>query len=73
MEDSDSCSSRAVDSSPRHNRKQRRMVVEVYEEVRRRLKSWNDEEAVSPGFDDELWAHFSRLPTRYWNPSCGLF
>ncbi|XP_019072203.1 serine/threonine-protein kinase STY17 isoform X4 [Vitis vinifera] len=65
MEDADSCSSRAVDSWPTHNRKQRQKVVEIYEEVRRRLKSWDNEEAMRPGFDDELWAHFSRLPTRY--------
>lgn len=75
MEDSDSCSSRAmaVDSSPTHGQKQKQKIVEVYEEVRRRLKSRDNEEARRPGFDDELWAHFSRLPTRYWNPKRGLY
>ncbi|XP_019244333.1 PREDICTED: serine/threonine-protein kinase STY46-like [Nicotiana attenuata] len=36
----------------------------VYNEVLRRLKESNNAEAQQPGFDDELWAHFSRLPTR---------
>nr|TKR90989.1 hypothetical protein D5086_0000227950 [Populus alba] len=29
------------------------------------LKKSNHEEANLPGFDDQLWTHFNRLPTRY--------
>ncbi|KAK9270984.1 hypothetical protein L1049_026572 [Liquidambar formosana] len=64
MEDTASCSSRAVDYLPFPSRKQRQRV-EVYGEILRRLKDTNNQEACSPGFDDELWAHFNRLPTRY--------
>ncbi|KAK4340501.1 hypothetical protein RND71_041963 [Anisodus tanguticus] len=62
MEDNkESCGSRVT--SGRHHRKK----LEVYNEVLRRLKeqSNNNHEALQPGFDDQLWAHFSRLPTRY--------
>ena len=38
---------------------------EVYNEILRRLKESNHEEANLPGFDDQLWTHFNRLPTRY--------
>ncbi|XP_043711169.1 serine/threonine-protein kinase STY46-like [Telopea speciosissima] len=64
MDDNESCSSRVVESSPTHPRQQRQKL-EVYNEVLRRLKESNHEEANLPGFDDELWSHFSRLPTRY--------
>ncbi|RWR90653.1 Protein kinase domain-containing protein [Cinnamomum micranthum f. kanehirae] len=64
MEDNESCSSRAVDSSPTHPRQQRHKL-EVYTEVLHRLKQSFNEEANLPGFDDELWAHFNRLPARY--------
>ncbi|KAG9441756.1 hypothetical protein H6P81_017610 [Aristolochia fimbriata] len=64
VEDNESCSSRAVDSSPTHPRQQRHKQ-EVFNEVLRRLKESGNEEANLPGFDDELWAHFNRLPTRY--------
>ncbi|XP_042506766.1 serine/threonine-protein kinase STY46-like [Macadamia integrifolia] len=64
MDDNESCSSRAVESSPTHHRQQRQKLV-VYNEVLRRLKESNHEEANLPGFDDELWSHFNRLPTRY--------
>lgn len=64
MEDNESCNSRAVESSPVHPRQQRQKF-EVYSEVLRRLKESNNPEANLPGFDDELWAHFNRLPTRY--------
>ncbi|KAK6916770.1 Serine-threonine/tyrosine-protein kinase, catalytic domain [Dillenia turbinata] len=62
MEDSESCGSRV--SSP-GNRRQQRQKQEVYNEVLRRLKDSNNEEAIQPGFDDQLWNHFNRLPTRY--------
>ncbi|KAM7514026.1 hypothetical protein LguiA_003609 [Lonicera macranthoides] len=65
MGDTESCASRANwESLPAQTRK-RRQKVEVYEEVLRRLKESNDEEASQPGFDDELWSHFNRLPVRY--------
>ncbi|KAA8537466.1 hypothetical protein F0562_027074 [Nyssa sinensis] len=64
MEDTESCSSRPLDLLPTQSR-QRRHKVEVYHEVLRRLKETNNEEASQPGFDDELWAHFNRLPVRY--------
>ncbi|XP_058090771.1 serine/threonine-protein kinase STY46-like isoform X2 [Magnolia sinica] len=67
MEDTESCSSRSVDSSPTHPRQQQqlRQKLDVYNEVLRRLKDSEIEEAHLPGFDDELWAHFNRLPPRY--------
>ncbi|KAI3718258.1 hypothetical protein L6452_19121 [Arctium lappa] len=72
MDSNESCSSRSVESSPprtvgnnsnghRHQMKK----LEVYNEVLCRLKESNNEEANEPGFDDELLAHFNRLPTRY--------
>ncbi|KAG5582032.1 hypothetical protein H5410_052659 [Solanum commersonii] len=64
MEDTGSCGSRVVDSAPANSR-QHRKKLEVYNEVLRRLKESNNNEAQQPGFDDELWAHFNRLPTRY--------
>ncbi|XP_076894951.1 serine/threonine-protein kinase STY46-like [Bidens hawaiensis] len=66
----ESCSSRSMDSSPsrsvattgqRHQMKK----LEVYNEVLNRLKEANNEEANEPGFEDELLAHFNRLPARY--------
>ncbi|XP_010266926.1 PREDICTED: serine/threonine-protein kinase STY46 isoform X2 [Nelumbo nucifera] len=64
MEDTESWSSRAVDSSPTHPRQQRQKL-EVYNEVLRRLRESNNEEANAPNFEDELWNHFNRLPARY--------
>lgn len=66
MGDAESCSSRAVDFSPSQCRKQRQKV-EVYEEVLCRLKETNEQETRQPGFEDELWTHFYRLPKRYSN------
>ncbi|KAM2621680.1 hypothetical protein TB2_026402 [Malus domestica] len=63
-EDVESCGSRAVLSSqaqPRHHRQK----LEVYNEVLRRIQESNFEEANLPGFDDQLWLHFNRLPARY--------
>ncbi|KAH1231259.1 Serine/threonine-protein kinase STY46 [Glycine soja] len=51
-------------SSPAQSRQQRQKV-EVYNEILRRLKDSGHEEAMQPGFHDQLWAHFNRLPTRY--------
>jgi len=39
--------------------------LEVYNEILSRLKETNHEEANLPGFDDQLWTHFNRLPARY--------
>ncbi|KAJ0011289.1 hypothetical protein Pint_34211 [Pistacia integerrima] len=65
----ESCGSRASDtsssSSPPAQSRQQRQKLEVYNEVLRRLKQSNNEEANQPCFDDELWTHFNRLPTRY--------
>lgn len=67
MGDAESCSSRAVDFLPNQSRNHRQKI-EVYNEVLNRLKDSNDEEAKLPGFEDRLWAHFCRLPTRYSQP-----
>ncbi|KAK1326474.1 Serine/threonine-protein kinase HT1 [Acorus calamus] len=63
MDDNESCSSRAMDSSPTHPRQRHRL--EAYNEVIRRLKESVPAVANLPGFDDELWTHFNRLPARY--------
>ncbi|KAH1190496.1 Serine/threonine-protein kinase STY46 [Glycine max] len=49
-------------SSPAQSRLQRQKL-EVYNEILRRLKDSGNEEAMQPGFHDQLWAHFNRLPT----------
>ncbi|XP_011034944.1 PREDICTED: tyrosine-protein kinase CSK-like isoform X2 [Populus euphratica] len=61
MGDTESCSSRAVDFVPRNQRQK----LDVFNEVLWHLKESNDKEATRPGFEDELWTHFCRLPTRY--------
>ncbi|XP_074275711.1 serine/threonine-protein kinase STY46-like [Silene latifolia] len=45
--------------------KKQRQKMEVYNEVLEKLKELNHSEAITPGFDDQLWAHFHRLPVRY--------
>lgn len=68
---SESCGSRASDkssaSSPvaAKSSRQQRQKLEVYNEVLRRLKESNNDDANQPRFADELWTHFNRLPTRY--------
>ncbi|KAK4477254.1 hypothetical protein RD792_016468 [Penstemon davidsonii] len=64
MEDNESCGSRVVESSAAKSRHQRKKA-EVYNEVLRRLKEAEHPEAQEPAFDDQLWAHFNRLPARY--------
>ncbi|KAL9445786.1 hypothetical protein AB3S75_013634 [Citrus x aurantiifolia] len=66
MGDTESCSSRAVDFvwSESKSRKQR-VKVQVYNELLFRLKQSNEEEIRQPHFEDDLWAHFYRLPSRY--------
>lgn len=63
MGDAESCSSRAFNSHVIHSIK-----VEAYNEVFSRLKELNVPEAAVPGFEDELWEHFNRLPNRYSIP-----
>lgn len=67
MEDNESCGSgihhRTSSSIPAQSRQQRQKV-EVYNEILRRLKDSGNEEAMQPGFDDQLWNHFNRLPSR---------
>ncbi|KAK6773041.1 hypothetical protein RDI58_028279 [Solanum bulbocastanum] len=65
MEDSVSCSSKGLLESSQNRTRKRREKVEVFQEVIRRLRESNDEEANQPGFEDELWAHFTKLPLRY--------
>ncbi|CAK7355629.1 unnamed protein product [Dovyalis caffra] len=69
-DDVESCGSRAVESysatanpSARHHHQ--RQKLEVYNEVLKRIKHSNFEEANLTGFDDHLWLHFNRLPARY--------
>jgi serine/threonine-protein kinase TNNI3K len=60
MGDTESGSSGAVDFVPRNQRQK----LDVFNDVLYRLKESNDEEASRLGFEDELWAHFCRFPTR---------
>ncbi|XP_054824278.1 serine/threonine-protein kinase STY17-like isoform X2 [Prosopis cineraria] len=64
-EDLESCGSRACVQSPQAHPRQHRKKLEVYNEVLRRTQESNYEEANVPGFDDQLWLHFNRLPARY--------
>ncbi|XP_019089454.1 PREDICTED: serine/threonine-protein kinase STY17-like [Camelina sativa] len=65
-ETEESCGSRAVVASvSKENPRQHRMKLEVYGEVLQRIQEFNYEEANFPGFDDQLWLHFNRLPARY--------
>lgn len=72
MEDNESCSSRVVESMGVNSR-QERLKLEVYNEVLWRLKDSNHFEAQHSDFDDQLWAHFNRLPTRYLSFLSTLF
>lgn len=66
MEDeAESCGSRPVaDPQAQQNPREQNQKLEVYNEVLQRLQQSNCEEAHLPGFDDELWVHFNRLPAR---------
>lgn len=64
-EDIESCGSRAFVQSSQAHPRQHRKKLEVYNEVLRRIQESNCEEANVPGFDDQLWLHFNRLPARY--------
>lgn len=68
MQDTDSCSSWAGSAGPAaagNPWQQQRHKLDVYNEVIRRLRESGNTEALSPSFDDDLWAHFNRLPARY--------
>ncbi|RDX70225.1 Serine/threonine-protein kinase STY46, partial [Mucuna pruriens] len=64
MGDTESCGSGIFNSGWNRGPKQRQKVG-VYNEVLCRLKELNVPEALLPGFEDELWDHFYRLPARY--------
>ncbi|XP_068468646.1 serine/threonine-protein kinase STY17 isoform X2 [Phaseolus vulgaris] len=63
--DIESCGSRAVQLSHASHPRHQRQKLEVYNEVLRRIQDSDCEEAHVPGFDDQLWLHFNRLPARY--------
>ncbi|XP_075654463.1 serine/threonine-protein kinase STY17-like isoform X2 [Castanea sativa] len=63
-EDNESCGSRPVHSPQRQSRQQKQKL-EVYNEVLSRIQDLNCEEAKLLGFDDQLWLHFNRFPSRY--------
>lgn len=64
MDDNESCGSRAMEPlSPKQNRLQRQKA-EVFNQVLTRLQELNLEEVKLPGFEDQLWLHFNRLPAR---------
>ncbi|CAN4105238.1 unnamed protein product [Withania somnifera] len=65
MDDAVSCSSRGFSELSWNHTRKRREKVEVFQEVLRILRESTDEEANQPGFEDELWAHFTKLPLRY--------
>nr|GMC65872.1 serine/threonine-protein kinase STY17-like [Ipomoea batatas] len=65
IDDNESCGSRAMEpSSPKHIWQQRQRF-EVFSEVLSRLRYLNLDDVNLPGFEDQLWLHFSRLPSRY--------
>jgi hypothetical protein len=59
-----SSSSAAAAVQARKQQQQQRHKLEVYTEVLRRLHDAGLPDARAPGFDDELWNHFNRLPAR---------
>ncbi|KAH1163392.1 hypothetical protein GLYMA_01G161600v4 [Glycine max] len=63
--DIESCGSRAMQSLHAHHPRHHRQKLEVYNEVLRRIQESDCEEGHVPGFDDQLWLHFNRLPARY--------
>uniref|UniRef100_A0ACD5XYH6 Uncharacterized protein n=1 Tax=Avena sativa TaxID=4498 RepID=A0ACD5XYH6_AVESA len=55
----------ASGAQSRKQQQQQRHKLEVYTQVLRRLHDAGVPEGQSPGFEDELWSHFNRLPARY--------
>ncbi|KAG2400744.1 Serine/threonine-protein kinase [Vigna angularis] len=72
MGDTESCNSGILNSGWNHRCPKQRQKVGVYNEVLCRLKELNVPEAVVPGFEDDLWAHFYRLPARHTKSSYAL-
>ncbi|XP_021747828.1 serine/threonine-protein kinase STY17-like isoform X2 [Chenopodium quinoa] len=64
-DDTESCSSRPLHFSPKTPRNHQYLKLEVFNDVLRRLQDSDCCDAKLPGFDDQLWAHFNRLPARY--------
>ncbi|KFK30451.1 hypothetical protein AALP_AA7G262600 [Arabis alpina] len=69
MEDNESCGSRVISdvlpTSQAAMDRRERIKLDVFGEVFRRLRQSGIKEADLPGFEDELWTHFNRLPARY--------
>lgn len=65
MDDNESCGSRAMEASSAKKSRQERQRLEVYNEVINRLHDLDHDEVKLPGFEDELWQHFNRLPARF--------
>ncbi|KAF7129597.1 hypothetical protein RHSIM_Rhsim10G0204900 [Rhododendron simsii] len=61
-EGDESCGSRPADSKQNRQNRER---LEVFNEVLGRLQQLDHEESRLPGFEDQLWLHFERLPPRY--------
>lgn len=59
-----SSSSAAAAAAAQARKQQQSNKLEVYTEVLRRLHDAGLPDARAPGFDDELWNHFNRLPAR---------
>jgi len=59
-----SSSAAAAAAQARKQQQQQRHKLDVYTEVLRRLHDAGLPDARAPGFDDELWNHFNRLPAR---------
>ncbi|CAH9098473.1 unnamed protein product [Cuscuta epithymum] len=65
IDDNESCGSHAVEPpSPKHS-SQHGQRFEVFSEVLSRLRDLNFDDVKLPGFEDQLWLHFNRLPARY--------
>ncbi|XP_057529682.1 serine/threonine-protein kinase STY8-like [Amaranthus tricolor] len=64
-DDTESCSSKAFDFSPKTPRNHQQLKLEVFNDVLHRLQDSGCHDAKLPGFDDQLWLHFNRLPARY--------
>lgn len=65
-DDTESCSSKAFDFSPKTPRNHQQLKLEVFNDVLHRLQDSGCHDAKLPGFDDQLWLHFNRLPARYF-------
>lgn len=67
MGDRESCSSRANFSCGWNDGGMQSLKFEVYNDILTRLRELNSPEVTVPDFEDELWVHFNRLPTRYFS------